>query len=174
MLTQLLSLSLSLPVLVAAAPGGSVLAQSPTLQRLQEEEAKQHQAEKIEAAKWRSFPKEASATKSQKEKDRSLDAMRGFNPLAPGGLLDPDQNSPDRSACLYKWSDWKLDPATGARATLRNCYGVPESKVPVHCPTVKIRETFLHRDTWLSWRLPKTDGEREMVAALCDNLRLVP
>jgi hypothetical protein len=163
-------------MLLAAAPSGSELAQSLTLQRI-EEEAKQSKAEKIEAPRWRSFPQEASKTKSPKGKDASppVDGLRDFNPLALGGFLDPARNSPDRLACSYKWTDWKLDLATGVRMTLKRCYRASETRVAVHCSTVKIIETFFTtRGSWLQWRLPGTEGEREMLAALCDNLRLAP
>jgi hypothetical protein len=133
---------LLIPLLHSKVSGGAVLAQSPTLQRLGE-------LELIEDVKWRGFE-------------------FGENYL-----------------CRYYWPGWRLDPSTGVRSTLRRCqvpknalypplghHIIGDHEVQVRCADVKIREKDgLSLRAWGNWRFPgDVEGERSMIAALCDNL----
>ena len=143
-------------LLLFAALTDGALAQSPTLQRLEQLEYQERQSQAAEAAQWRTFPEKPSRSESD---------LHGYNPLA----------ATDPSACQYHWSGWRLDALTGIRRTAMRCSQSLHHEVAVQCSSLKMSTTFnpprqppLPR--WSSWRLPATRGEREMMVALCDNL----
>lgn len=124
---------------------------SPTEQRLRQLEAEKQAADAVEAAKWRTFPK--------------IDPRSAWNNTLSNLLAG---NS--TTYCSYYWPGWRLDPATGIRSTIKSCGShANKSGIGVKCSSLQIAGSF-GRDLWVGWRLPSTDGERQMVAALCDNL----
>lgn len=85
------------------------------------------------------------------------------------------------STCQYYWPGWRLDPVSGIRTTRKRCpEGIDEFRpkgreVQVDCTEARIREerglVLPSFSRWDDWRIPKfSQGERYMVAALCDNL----
>ena len=134
---------------------------SPTMQRLRQLEAEKQAADAVEAAKWRTFPK--SVPRNALTKTPSI--------LLPNSF----------PFCSYYWQGWRLDPATGIRSTIEKCsshpgflagsYANKKRRIGVKCSSLQIARTFgsLGSGRWMGWRLPSTDGEKEMVVALCDS-----
>lgn len=156
--------------LVALLAGPS-LAQSPTLQRLEQLEHQERQARMEEAAQWRTFPRPPSRSDTEPH-DGSGTVRDAYNPLAPDSWLNQQLGQGNPNACQYHWSAWTLDPHTGIRSTAMRCSRSLHQDVAVQCSSLQLTTTFAPRQRlrWSNWRLPATQGEREMVAALCDNL----
>ena len=150
--------------LLAFAAAGALLAQAPqptpTQQRLEQLEQADRAAKAAEAKEWRTFPKPVEGG--------------AFNPLEPDSWLMRQIQPYDRFAtsCDYHWTGWKLEPATGIRNTRMRCRGsyAMEQRVAVNCTTLKVAGRSLGRDGWGPWQLPRNEGERQMVIALCDEV----
>jgi hypothetical protein len=125
------------------------------------EEKERQEAAKKEA-QWRLFPSLESASQ---------------------GVLRPSAD-PGLDWCKYLWSAWSLNPKMNGRETYRKC-GDDEKmeRILVDCSSLKISTMggvyftskndywkVRYNDLWSAPRLPGSSGEREMVAALCDNI----
>lgn len=124
------------------------LAQSPTFDRLRILEEKERQEAARKEAQWWLFPSSGS------------------------------------DWCKYLWPAWSLNPKMNGRETYRKC-GLHEKmeKILVNCDSLKIstqgglffisKEDYgriRYNEMWSAPRFPGDSGEREMVAALCDNI----
>lgn len=143
------------PPLVAQAPN------SPSLQRLRQLEQIEQAARDAEAKNWRTFPTPIKGEPSP-----------GAWLLELNGLIDTSSIS-----CSYYWPGWKLDPDTGIRHTKMRCKRNLNPLVAVNCSTLKVATggyDLVRRPAsalrWGFWRLPEDDGQRQLVAALCDNI----
>lgn len=131
---------------------------SPTLQRLQQLEQADRAARDAKAKNWRTFPVGAAPV------------------LAPS--LEPFILFVE--ACSYYWPGWKLNPATGIRHTQMRCNHSLLPYVAVNCSTLRLTAGDFWRlspattasspVSWSGWRLPADLGEKQLVAALCDNI----
>lgn len=133
-------------------------AKTPAQIRMEQLQAQQRSAAAAEQAQWRVFPSsQAQATP--------------YNPLAPDSWLSSKLQAYDPSTCpyLYRWSGWRVDPATGWRVTDYRCGAQPTvNQVAVDCDTFKVTTRVLQ--TWITPYIPTRPRESEMVVALCSNL----
>lgn len=144
---------------------------SPVEQRLLQLEAEQKAAAAVEAAKWRTFPKPKPPIPGVSPHQTAYEWMQETYLAGPGG--------PER--CSYFWPGWKLDLASGIRSTKMRCRRSFHTEVGVNCRTLQLStrdgltRSYAARNPqapeWFHWRLPNNLGEREMVVALCDNVK---
>lgn len=172
--------SLALSASLIGGVTSVALAQPSTLQRLEVLERQEREAKVSEEAKWRIFPNSRPARRNFEENQEGSklpNGLNGWDPLATGGWLMRNWGVNADRFCSYYWSGWKFYPSTGIRTTRRKCGPNPESllaesMIAVHCATLKISEKPGPAPGWhwQSWKLP-TAPDREMVVALCDNLK---
>ena len=146
-----------------------VIAQSPTLERLKKIEKKQREETMNEEAKWRRFPSSP-------------------NPPAINKAWWAISN---KAVCSYRWPSWKFNPSTGQWMTVRKCgthtlkeagcflkgssdyssvYICEEISVSCQMLLITIQRTGIDYRLGGVSRYPMNDGEREMLAALCDTI----
>lgn len=131
-----------------------VVAQSPTVDRLRFLEEKEHREKLNEKARWRQFPETSK-------------------PQTTGVLRLRDGYS-----CSYRWPSWEFNLSENRWITIRKCGASMHSEVEyiaVSCQTLKLslQREELYRPQLAKWsepRFPANEGEREMLAALCDNI----
>jgi hypothetical protein len=141
-----------------------VVAQSPTLERLRFLEEKERLEKLSEKAQWRQFP------------------------AIPRPLIKGTRRFGDDSVCSYRWPSWTFDHSANKWKTFRKCGSsidvvgcyLEESDrsfcehISVSCVTLKLsfekRNSIGYTGLWSDPRFPANEGEREMLAALCDTI----
>lgn len=135
----------------------SIVAQSPTLDRLRILEEKERQEKLNEKARWRQFPEVS------KPQTTGVFRLR------------------DGYSCSYRWPSWEFIPSENRWITIRKCGdsihrdGAAGEYIAVSCLTLKLslQKDYLYRPQPAGWsapRSPENEGEREMLAALCGTI----
>jgi|688.fasta_scaffold30162_7 hypothetical protein len=133
-----------------------MVAQCSTLDRLRLLEEKERQEKLNEKAQWRQFPAISK-------------------PQTTGSVRLPLFDGP---ACSYRWPSWEFDHSDNRWKTFRKCGhsihmdGVADEYIAVSCLTLKV--SLQHgiglQPYWSDPRFPANQGEKEMLAALCDTI----